>query len=48
MKFWLMRLLQGIVFNLYVGGPDPNTYQAPGPAVWSGAKGGSVAQIGNA
>ncbi|KZW00645.1 glycoside hydrolase family 61 protein [Exidia glandulosa HHB12029] len=38
----------GIVFNLYLGGPDPNTYQAPGPSVWSGARGGSVAQIGNA
>lgn len=38
----------GIVFNLYLGGPDPNTYQAPGPAVWSAARGGSVAQIGSA
>ncbi|KAJ7589027.1 glycoside hydrolase family 61 protein [Mycena floridula] len=32
----------GIVFNLYKGGPDPSTYVAPGPAVWSGAAGGSI------
>ncbi|KIJ42694.1 lytic polysaccharide monooxygenase [Sphaerobolus stellatus SS14] len=35
----------GILWNLY-DGTDPNTYVAPGPAVWNDALGGSVAQIG--
>ncbi|KIJ42535.1 lytic polysaccharide monooxygenase [Sphaerobolus stellatus SS14] len=29
----------GIQWNLYKGGPDPNTYVAPGPAVWDYALG---------
>jgi len=32
----------GIVFNIYTGGPNPATYVAPGPQVWSGAAGGSI------
>ncbi|KAF6759813.1 endoglucanase B [Ephemerocybe angulata] len=35
----------GILFNLY-GGPAPSTYKAPGPAVWSGAKGGEIGRVG--
>ena len=39
----------GIVWNLYAKPPlDPDTYVAPGPAVWSQAGGGSIAQIGSA
>ncbi|KAH7104450.1 glycoside hydrolase family 61 protein [Auriculariales sp. MPI-PUGE-AT-0066] len=40
---------QGIVFNIYPPyGPDPNTYKAPGPDVWSSASGGSIGQVGSA
>ncbi|TCD63847.1 hypothetical protein EIP91_004889 [Steccherinum ochraceum] len=34
----------GIHFNIYLA--DPTTYVPPGPAVWSGAEGGSIEQIG--
>ncbi|KAF8661362.1 hypothetical protein AX16_001456 [Volvariella volvacea WC 439] len=37
----------GIQFNLYLGGPPPSTYVAPGPAVWSGAAGGFIGLVGN-
>jgi cellulase len=33
----------GIVFNIYF--EDPNSYVAPGDAVWSGSAGGSIAQV---
>lgn len=35
----------GIVFNIYGGGPDPKTYKAPGPAVWSNGVGGYIGQV---
>ncbi|TFK33469.1 glycosyl hydrolase family 61-domain-containing protein [Crucibulum laeve] len=35
----------GVLFNLY-GGPSPSTYIPPGPAVWSGAHGGSIGRVG--
>ncbi|KAJ8457510.1 hypothetical protein ONZ45_g18283 [Pleurotus djamor] len=38
----------GIVWNLYDFVSNPNNYVAPGPAVWDGADGGSVAQVGSA
>ncbi|KIJ46110.1 carbohydrate-binding module family 1 protein [Sphaerobolus stellatus SS14] len=38
--------IPGVQFNIY--GTDPTTYVAPGPAVWSGAKGGSIKQVGTA
>ncbi|TFK27849.1 hypothetical protein FA15DRAFT_585662 [Coprinopsis marcescibilis] len=34
----------GIHFNLY-SGPAPASYKAPGPAVWSGALGGSIGRV---
>lgn len=34
----------GIVWNLYK--QDANQYVAPGPGVWSGSAGGSIAQVG--
>lgn len=36
----------GIIWNLYEGGPDPNSYVAPGGSVWSGGAGGSVGKVG--
>ena len=33
----------GIHFNLY--SENPRTYKAPGPAVWSGAKGGAIGRV---
>ncbi|KAL0953275.1 hypothetical protein HGRIS_004525 [Hohenbuehelia grisea] len=38
----------GIVWNLYLGGPPPDQYVAPGPSVWSSASGGAIGQVGNA
>ncbi|KAF7424142.1 hypothetical protein PC9H_009445 [Pleurotus ostreatus] len=38
----------GIVWNLYDPFGNPAAYQAPGPAVWDGADGGSIAQVGSA
>ena len=35
----------GIKFNLYNGTPA-SSYKAPGPAVWSGAKGGEIGRVG--
>ncbi|KAG5651111.1 hypothetical protein H0H81_009823 [Sphagnurus paluster] len=35
---------QGIQFNIYDASKAP-TYKAPGPAVWSGAAGGSIAKV---
>lgn len=37
----------GIVWNLY-NHADPAGYHPPGPAVWSGAKGGFIGQVGKA
>jgi len=36
----------GIVFNIY--DKPATSYVAPGPAVWSGAAGGSIGKVGNA
>lgn len=34
----------GLVFDLYTS--SPSSYIIPGPAVWSGSAGGSIAQVG--